>query len=140
MAAEDFRTNRNFARLPQTINDPRGQFMYVKIPASLFDTGTGIKQICDLPKGTRILDCKITTTVAAAASNILDVEVFDGATTTDLITAHQSSAVLTSRVASTVAGEVLLDGTANRLQVNLTTATTTNGAMTILLTLARENT
>jgi hypothetical protein len=140
MAAEDFRTNVNFRRLPQTIRDARGQFMYVKIPAALFDTGTGIKQICNLPKGTRVLDCKITTTVVAGASNICDVEVFDGSVTTDLITGHQSSAVLTSRVASTVAGEALLNGTANRLQLNMTTASTTNGDMTIVLTLARENT
>lgn len=140
MAAEDLRTNVNFRRLPQTIRDARGQFTYIKVPLALFDTATGVKTICNLPKGTRVLDAKMTATTVAGASYIVDLEVNDGTTTTTVISGLQTSATNTARVATAVQGEALLNGTANTLRLNATTASTTNGAITILLTLARENT
>ena len=135
MAAQDVRTS--FPRLPTNFWDARPTEMYIKIPASLFDTGTGVKTLSNLPKGLRILDAKITTTAVAAASYILDVEVNDGVTTTTVISAFQTNAINTARVAGTTHGEALLAATGT-LRVNATTATTTNGAMTLVLTGARE--
>jgi hypothetical protein len=143
MAAQDFRTNANFARLPVTIRDARGQFMYVRIPASLFDTGTGAKTICNIPKGTRVLDVKASSTVAAGAANVFSVQTFDGSTTTTLLNGADGNVVGTTRAPGTTTTnppEVLLNGTANTLIVNMTTATTTNGPIVLVLTLARENT
>lgn len=140
MAAEDKRTS--FPRLPTTIRDSRPSFLYVRIPAGLFDTGTGAKQICNLPKGTRVLDCKSTITTALVGTAwTFDVDVNDGTTTTILVGGQTSTAVNTARVTGATGGEVLLNGaTTNVLRLNVTTATsvTTTPALTVLLTLARE--
>lgn len=147
MAAQDLRTNVNFRRLPQTIREARGQFMYVRVPGSILDLLTGDKTICNLPKGTRVLDVKLAVTAVqvGATTYALAVKTFDGTTTTQLLNVADSVAVAQTRApgaTTTNPGEVLLNGTSNQLIVTVTVTgtATTNPDFVLVLTLARENT
>jgi hypothetical protein len=144
MAAED---KRSSFRLPVTIRDARGQFMYVRVPAGLFDTGTGAKTIANLPKGTRVLDVKVSCTTALVGTAwTFSVQTYDGTTTTTLVDGVTTAAVGTFRAPGSTATnppEVILNGTTTNtliLNVGTATAVTTTAAVVLVLTLARENT
>ena len=147
MAAQDLRTNLNFSRLPRTIRDSRGQFFYVTVPGSVLDLATGDKTLCNLPKGTRVLDCKLSVNAVqvGATTYALAVKVFDGTTTSQILNVADSVAVAQTRApgaTTTNPDDILLNGTSNQLIVTVTVTgtATTNPSFTLLLTVARENT
>lgn len=119
MAAQDLRSSFRDV----TVADPVTEWIYRRFGGATLDTGTGVKKIANLPKGTRILDafCTVVTALTGTAYTF-DIEVDDGTTTTDLIAAQTSTAVNTARKTGTTSGDALLAAN-GVLQLNCTTAT-----------------
>lgn len=142
MAAQDIRSGFRDV----SVADPDMQILYRVISggtgATQIDATTGVKTLGNLPKGTRIIDAKVTvvTVAAGGATYTAALDVNDGTTTTTVIGAIDGkTAVATFRVTGTSSGHALMAAAGTfRLNVSVSDVTT---APTLLISLivVREN-
>ena len=142
MAAQDIRSG--FRDI--TVADPDAQVIYRVISggtgATQIDATTGVKTIANIPKGTRIIDSKVTVAVVAAGGTTYTatLEVNDGTTTTTVVgTIDGKTAVTTVRTAGTTAGHALM-AAAGTVRLNVSASdVTTAPTLLIALIVVREN-